>query len=308
MRPLCGALLLGLATAALAGPVTKIKTSEPNATVSVKEYRDESLSVHAVASAEKSILSLRLQDGLVREIPLSRNVERVEQIVRHGNRLAVLNGLFGGAAEALVVDVKSGEVIDRFWCYEPSLSPDHSSIAFVRFYPTHFVNGAESQYRVYRLDRTPAENRRSSKAQAASEMGSPAADLGLAVYPTGRRAMRTNVEVPEADAHQHMSTLVWSRDSKAFAFVDAIGPKVEAVVVKVGAPRDEVRHWSWPLDQLDDVCTGGMAKDGCTNVSIDDFGVDLDMSQARLQVSLPKSSLFPKGYSRALTLPAEAVR
>ncbi|WP_374562883.1 hypothetical protein [Ideonella sp.] len=306
-QALCGALLLGLAGAAMAGSVVKVQTSEPSAAVSVKEYQDESLTARAVASASKSALSLRLQDGTNREIQLSRDVERVDLMARHGDRLAIVNQLFGGGAEVMVVDWKSGEVVDRFWCYAPSLSPDHSSIAFVRFYPTHFVNSPESQYRVYRLDRTPAQNRQSSKDQAAG-IGSPAADLGLAVYPTGRRAMRPNVEVPEAEAHQHMSTLVWSRDSKALAFVDAIGPKVEAVVVKVGATRDEVGHWSWPLDKLDDVCIRGMAKDGCSTVSINDFGVDLDVPQARLQITLPKSSLFPNGYSRALTLPAEAVR
>ncbi|HEX5684522.1 MAG TPA: hypothetical protein VFY73_10870 [Ideonella sp.] len=306
-KTFCLTLLLCTSGLPYAANPVRVKVSGPSTEAVVKEYEDDLLSVRAVASSSRSLIDLRTRDGASREIQLSRDVERTEVVARHGDRLVVINTLFGGASEVLVVDWKEGRSIDRFWCYAPSLSPDNSSIAFVRFYPTHFVSGPESQYRVYRLDRTPEANRVYSKHQTAG-LGHPASDLGQPVYPLGRRALRQNVEVPEPDAHQHMSRVAWSDDSKAFAFIDAEGPRVDAVVVRANAATDEVKAWSWPLDKLADVCIRGMEKEGCTTLPVQAYELALDLRGGQLRVKLPASSLFPNGYSSAVSLPAAAVQ
>ena len=156
-------------------------------------------------------------------------------VFRSGQKLVVTGWMNGALAGVVaIVDARTAQIVDRFWGYAVSVSPDAAAVAFVRFHPSYLVTGSESQYRVYRTARSPAENRLDLPAGwATGERHVPLRDVGQALYPLKRdERWRDNVEVPDALAHQRLSPLSWSADGRRLAFLDRQGESVSVVVAE----------------------------------------------------------------------------
>lgn len=84
----------------------------------------------------------------------------IESAHLYGGRTLVVIGGTGHIAvrEVLVFDTLASRPVDRFIAMSPVVSPDGRFLAYARFFPEHFVEGIEFQYRLYDLDRPREQN------------------------------------------------------------------------------------------------------------------------------------------------------
>lgn len=199
--------------------------------------------------------------GESRRFDLSDQAAQVRKMWVVEGRLVVVSSTGGSSCdEVATFDLATGKTIDTFWAWSPAASPDGRRIAFELFYPAHFTQGTESQYRLYDVLASPTDNRPSYRRNQpnGSDGFEPSDPVGTAVYPLSPKELgRRNVLVPERRAHQSVSKLVWSPDGRNLAFVDAVGRLASLVVVDTTAairpgavPTSSVR-----IPQLEVLCT-----------------------------------------------------
>lgn len=272
-------------------------------------FADSAVQARVVRAGDR--LSLTIQttaDGTARAVELGDAVQRVLAIHRFEGKLIVLGRLAdGGATEVSIVDFATGRVADRFWAYDPAVSPDASMLAFVRFYPLHFTEGVESQYRLYRLRGTAETNRSFYKGQQAG-IGHEHADAGQPIFADVKgakgQAPRANVGVANAQAHTHLSRLVWSADSSRVGVIDAHGKSVRALVTPV-ADGAEAAPIAQSIDGLESICLPARSDD-CESLPFDAVSLGFDAKGEALRLKISDKSLFPKGFAKTLPLKAFA--
>ena len=263
-------------------------------------FADNTVQATGVRGPGGMSISIQTQDGTRSLVKLGDAVNRVMAIHRFETRLIVLGRLAdGGATEVCIVDWTNGRVVDRFWAYDPAVSPDASMIAFVRFYPLHFVAGVESQYRLYRVRGSAQANRSFYRGQLAEDAPEQA-DAGQPLFAEAKgRAPRDNFEVASDQAHTHLSRLVWSTDSRRFGVIDAHGKTVRALVVSVdGAEGVPVAQ---PIDGLDSICLPARNED-CDSLPFDAVSLAFDAAGDSLRLKINDRSIFPKGFAKTLPL------
>lgn len=277
----------------------------PAATPPVQDARFADDAVRAQVLRRDGKAALRIETATGHHtVDLGSAVQRVAAMRRHQARLVVLGRIAeGGATEVCIVDLANGRVVDRFWGYDPAVSPDASMVAFVRFYPLHFTPGVESQYRLYRVGDTAAANRSYYKGQAEG-IGEAAADAGQPILAVEKdahsRAPRDNFQVPDAQAHEHLSQLAWSPDGSRVAVLDAQGKAIRALVAQVRG--DAAATLARPVDGMEKICRTGRKDDDCTTMSFDAVSLQFDAAGAALLLQISDKSLFPRGYARTLPL------
>ena len=147
-------------------------------------------------------------------------VDRIEVVA---NNHAVLLGYANGDVnEIVIVDLNSGKMIDKIWCFAPALSPKKRFLAFVKFYTPHFLQGVSDEYMVYDFEKSPKMNR---------SAGIPSDDfrnVGRAVYPVGAtNKPDDNIAKPELEIHKLASgQFFWAPDEEQLAFADRYQDKV----------------------------------------------------------------------------------
>ena len=241
-------------------------------------------------------------------IPLGSAVTQVKSIQRAGDKLVVMGDLgAGGATEVSIFDLPSRSLSDRFWAIAPALSPDGQWVAFVRFYPMGGVSGVESQYRLYHLAQSPAQNRAAFAGVAAGDIGPSALqDVGFALYPSyGGQSAPDNVGVADRLGHRHASGLFWSADSKSVGFVDVRGGKARTVVTTLAADASVSSVRSAALPALGKLCLAGMSSPGCRVVDVESVRLDFEATSQAVRVSLPGSNA-DKLAPRTLDLPLKS--
>ena len=96
-------------------------------------------------------------------IRLPDDFAQLNRIVPVPRNEAVLIGMASGEVyEVVIVDTVNCHIVDHFWCYEPEVSPNGRLIAFIKFYPPHFVPDVTDDVMIYDLTRGAAGNRLSS--------------------------------------------------------------------------------------------------------------------------------------------------
>src|SRR5439155_16929951 len=75
-------------------------------------------------------------------VALPDDVEQINSIdPAPGNKVIVI-GMASGLNDTVeIVDTLNPRVLDHFWAYDPTLSPDGQFISFIKFFPPHFVEG-----------------------------------------------------------------------------------------------------------------------------------------------------------------------
>ncbi|MFZ5548841.1 MAG: hypothetical protein ACOZJX_09120 [Pseudomonadota bacterium] len=164
--------------------------------------------------------------------------DEVAQIhrIRIGNDRVIVSGWMNGALATCVAafDLKSGGLVDKFWGYAPSISPDARFIAFVKFFPSHGVERWEDQYRLYDLLKSPQENRLPLLADSDSAVGNQQVEVGQVLYPLRlKEANRRWYDIREGDQHQRAAHFGWSKNSREVAILDTYQGRVTAVLVSV---------------------------------------------------------------------------
>lgn len=279
-------------------PVPQAAYAEP----ADARFEDAVVRVNVVREGKQLGVALRQANGASTQVKLDTVIRRVVAIHRHESRLVIVGKVAdGGASEVCIVDWASGRIVDRFRAHDPSVSPDASMIAFVRFYPVHFTAGAESQYRLYRVGDTARANRSYYRDQY--EDGNPVqADAGEPIFVAAKgRVPRDNFDVEESDIHQHFSRLTWSEDSRRVGVIDAHGQHVRALVMPV-SPTSTGESIAHLVDGFDKVCLPARPVDGCSSLPFGSASLSFDTAGGSLRVKIDDKTLYPKGFARTLAL------
>jgi len=153
-------------------------------------------------------------------LELPREVIEVNTITRSdGDMFIVISDIGGGGRDVAVVDSKHATLIDHFWCYQPSLSPNHRYIAFKRFFPEHGVDDQQSSNfeMLYDVAVDAAQNRASPPAKG------DRINHGRLLYPPEYKTVKT-IRGAIPITHTFPSPAVWSVDSKKFVLLDSVYP------------------------------------------------------------------------------------
>ncbi len=271
------------------------------AQVAYPQVSDHGVTVRVIRGKEWPLhLGVSRRGAAAKIIELPRAMEQVAQVRIHGDRLAVQAWLGPDEqGEIAIFDLQTGQLVDEFLGYRPVFSPDNRLIAFVRFYPAHFLQSNEDQEMVYDLEASPAQNRPAyGPVVPSSEKRNMLHQAGMPLYPLAPKELgRQNANLEdESEYHRKVSEFAWSPDSRRVAFVDARAGAAALVVVDTRTLLQQNRGTtfnagvvdaSWAaLPELGELCSvqGDTPSKSCLDV---DYGaMRLDVDDAAVTVSL----------------------
>lgn len=196
------------------------------------EYRDDELSLQLKADGEKlSIVLTRHQSGQILNMPLPQEMAQVNEIRRVTKTTAVVRGMVNGDAyEVAILSLDPVALKDKFLCYVPTISPDGNFIAFIKFYPPHFVEGPTDKYMLYDLRLSPIANR------PKNVNTSDGVNVGIVVYPMhSDNQDGDNTGLAQSEIHNSaFDQFFWAPDSKGYVFADENAGLLSVIFVKVG--------------------------------------------------------------------------
>ena len=171
------------------------------------------------------ILNKRGQAAVRLAVPSEvAQVDKVEFVAI--NKVALLGSVNGDVNAVVVVDLRSRKIIDKFYCYAPALSPDKRFLAYIKFFPAHFVQGASDVYLVYDFQKSPAENR---------TMGVSMNDIqnvGQPIYPReSKNQTGDNTDRPDSEIHMLESgALFWAPEQDRLVFADRFQGRLSLIM------------------------------------------------------------------------------
>lgn len=158
-------------------------------------------------------------------------VNQIDEIDIFEDRLLILGRAAASSSEAVVVEVPSGKILDRFPCFMPLVSPDHRFVAFLKSFPGHAGPvSVNAEYLVYSLAQNSTYNRPHFEAGKTY-------DAGWAVYPPGATNASGENLVSGLDSPVHWISsgrLFWL-DAKTLAFTDRYPGENRLVVVDLSS-------------------------------------------------------------------------
>lgn len=231
----------------------------------------------------KKNLAIEVANGLqsAETVQLPSEVVQVNEIRAASNGRAVVVGMVNGSVyEVLILDIAPTTIADRFLAYFPTVSPDGRFIAFVKFYPPHFVDGTEDHFLLYDTLRSPSENRTANAIPLSDHT-----NVGQPIYPRVPNRDGDNVDVSGPKHHMMAQGFFWQSDSTRYAFAGDRDGEWSAFVVSVSRGMPQVR--SAPLNKTEfcaslhkESCNATLAGAELTpdGVSLDLKGVGADAS------------------------------
>jgi hypothetical protein len=194
----------------------------------VLSYRDGEMAMKLLNEEKNLTVSIENRAAQTSgKIDLPPEIVQVNEIRAGQKNKAVVVGMVNGSVfEVVVLDTRSISIADSFLAYCPAISPDGRFIAFVKFYPAHFVDGTDDHYLLYDLALTAGENR-------SANLGiSDHADVGVPIWPTVANRSGDNTGVPQPQQH-HMTAqaFFWRSDSERYAFADEHGGDLDLIIV-----------------------------------------------------------------------------
>lgn len=142
------------------------------------------------------------------------------------NRLLIIGPASENLINVVIVDLSKGSLIDSFYAFAPTLSPNRRWLAFRRFYPLHPGETIFSeQYMIYDTQKNRDEN------ETIDPNG--AAVAGKPIYPIGK--LFQNANLPDTERHSIASDgFFWDADSKVVVLGDLGYDGFSLVAVFVG--------------------------------------------------------------------------
>ena len=145
-----------------------------------------------------------------------------------GGKLAVLSDVGRGHTVVYIVDTLKQEVVDWFYGFSPVISPDRRWIVYDKFLPGSVQAPTTSEYLIYDLTRTPAQNRSDGNVDDHYD------NIGAVIYPPGQKNLPLdNIGVPEEQVHAGGYDFYWAPDSRAIVFGDLTRAASNVVLVKL---------------------------------------------------------------------------
>lgn len=201
-------------------------------------------------SVSRFVFEIRDKKGVApkKTFVLSNETAQVDEIrLTPFGRLVVIGRVLANTSMVTLVDVRSGEVLDSFFCFSPALSPDGRFVSYVKVYPAHFTEGVSAQYVLYDFASKPQENR-NGRVSLNNRI-----DVGLALFPPGsKNEPGDNLTVPLDKRHTMASdAFYWRRDNKTLLFADRANGENWIIVADLSAwPQPPVVR-AVPLNTLD---------------------------------------------------------
>jgi hypothetical protein len=192
--------------------------------------QDKDLSIRLKIDPGKLGVVVQRKGAKSELISLPAEMAQVNDILRGPpSRAGIIGMVNGDAWEVAVLDLAASVISDKFLAYIPTASPDGRYVAFVKFFPTHFVQGIEHHYMLYDLAETAVQNRPHGIGAKNK------ATVGRCVYPKGignREGDNTSI-VPEEAHIIAADSFFWRQDSLLYVFADTYQNSLALVIVRV---------------------------------------------------------------------------
>jgi hypothetical protein len=189
----------------------------------------------------------RRAKGTASEFRIANDTAQIDQVYAVNNERAAIVGRIQSSTTIVnLVDVNTGKLLDEFWCFDPSVSPDGRFVAYGKVFPLHFVPGVSYEYLVYDLTAVPEHNRTpTNKGRTANRV-----DVGWPVYPVGlSNGSDDNILSDQALAHFISSDgFFWLDKSDTVAFVDRWQGANRLVVADVSVGIQQPRVSVYPIE------------------------------------------------------------
>jgi hypothetical protein len=221
-------------------------------------------------------------------VALPDDLSQVDQIRRGpGHRAVILGWVSSAVAQVTIFDFKKRIVVDHFWAYQPTLSPNSRWLAFTKYYPPHGAENTEDQYRLYDLARTTAANR-PSRPDRGTGAADPVTEVGAWIYPLRANEIdRENVGVDDGTAHESASDFFWSDDSSKLVFADAQAKIMSVVMIRMSTEQEA---WIAELRGKVDVCAGDCAGVRMKSVHFSEATLETEFEQIIAGRRVPKTA------------------
>jgi hypothetical protein len=211
----------------------QIKSIPEQAATAIKllEPRGTDRSLHVVRDHDRFFLVFTDTRNREQRVILPGGFSEVLRVERGpSGKATVIVRTTGSSYQAIIVDMLGARTVDLFDCLLPSVSPDGRYIAFVKFFPSHFVTDAEWHYMMYDLKKTPAQNR------PPNIQVSDTVTVGWPLFPVGiGNAPGDNVNLNRAVHVAAMDSFFWSNDSSRLVFADRFEDTFSVVMVQLSA-------------------------------------------------------------------------
>lgn len=160
-------------------------------------------------------------------------------------RVAVIGMINGSVFEVVVIDLPLAKITDRVFCMAASISPDGHFLAFVKFFPPHFVDGVEAHYMLYDFTKSAQQNR-----PLKAKLSDPAT-VGVTIYPPNiRNSEGDNTNLNPSNIHMLASEeLSWNPDSRSLLFADSYHDEYSLVFAQVDSTKNGVQLSRFTLDK-----------------------------------------------------------
>lgn len=200
--------------------------------------------------------------GTRSEFVLENEIAQVDEIhAISTSKVAVIGRVMSDVSMVTLVDVRTGKVMDSFYCFFPAVSENKQLVAYVKIFPRHFTEGVSAQYLIYDFRRTPEENR-PSRVPLDDRY-----DVGVPVFPPGSaNRPGDNIGLPETETHMWGSRgFFWSKGSQKVAFADSAHGKITLVVADISSGVKAAKVWTkdLPINEIVDLACCQGTEEGC---------------------------------------------
>jgi len=241
-------------------------------------YRDSDLEVLPAYNGNQISLQIESRTSPAVLVALPGEMAQLSEVRPvYGNRIVAIGLANSAISVVTIIDRKKGEVIDTFWCYKPSISPDGRWIAFQEFFPAHFTEIVETKFRVYAISLGAKGNR-----PGITDISNETQLVGTVVYPLPSLGQEADTSDTSID-HVVGGTFFWWPQSEQFIFQIDEGKSLNLVLVKL---RKNGKEWDtllYDLNKDGSVCETTCELSRVTSFALsENAAVDVKVSPGQL--------------------------
>lgn len=221
-------------------------------------YQDNELILEPIYTTDQITVLIKDRESTsqIKQLP-DRQVKLPDEMAQlseirpiYGNKVVAI-GLANSAVSVIaIIDRKTGVIIDTFYGYKPTISPNGYWIAFQEFFPSHSEEDIRSCYRIYDVSHNASRNR-----HAQADVSDPQW-VGFSIYPLRTRSQQIECGATNKDGEFLMAsdTFVWGEKSDQFIFSTSNGNALNLVLVKLSGRSKQWQTFIYDLNKDKHTC------------------------------------------------------